>query len=276
MVLAKYLCRYSALILTLCAFSSTSYGKETITWIEYGLPPVFISSGPHKNQGFANQSAKWLQQRMPQWRHVTKLGAIPRFLSMAKTKHLVCSSVLKNAARENDLYFSKPLQSLSPHRLYFLAKNKAVLETKIGHSLSQIISLEEIMKHLDKLVFAIAGGRSYGDNRDKILDKYRDQMHISTQYKLSSQFITRLLADRVDLIIEYPWIIAYEQTQLNFERDDLASVAIAESAPILEVYIACSKTPAGKAVIDAINQISDAHPESPLQQFVEQWNTATN
>ncbi|WP_434339488.1 hypothetical protein [Motilimonas cestriensis] len=276
MVLIKYMYRYSMLILLLCTFSGTSYGKETITWLEYDLPPGFIATGPNKGMGFANQSVNWFQQYMPQWRHVNKQGTIPRLLTMAQTKQLVCSSMLKNKSREKDLYFSQPLQILSPHRLYFLARNKAQLEAKLEQPLEQPISLETVMKHLDELVFAIAAGRSYGANRDKILDQYHDKMHVSTQYKLSSQFVNRLLAGRVDFIIEYSWIISYEQAQQGFAKDELASVAITESAPMIKVYMACSKTPAGKAVIEAINNIQATHTDNPLQAFVKQWDNTVN
>ena len=249
-----WMARQVGLILIFSAFSGTCFSKDTVTWLEYELPPGYISSGSNERQGFANKSIQWLQQQLPQWQHHTKIATIPRLLVMARMKQDVCSCILKNPEREATLHFSAPIMQLSPHRLFFLTKNKAELEAKLGMPLNQQVSLATIMEHLDKVSFSVASGRSYGASRDAILNQHHDEIQVSTQSKLSSQFISRLVANRLDFIIEYPWLITYEQSQMGFKERTLSSVAIEESAPMLDVYIACAKTANGAQVIESINQ----------------------
>ncbi len=260
------------IIFSATLFSSVVLAKPTITWLEYELAPGYINRGEEQGKGFANLANRWLQQQLPQWHHENKPSSIARMLSLAKNTQTICSGLLKTPERENILVFSEPIQTLATHRLYFLKRNQAKLESIIGQPLTQTISLQSLMKHLDKLDFAIAAGRSYGANRDEILQQYHDKMQVSTQYRLGSQFITRLLVGRLDFIIEYPWIIQYEQSEQDFDQQTLGSVEIAESGARLDVHIACSPTPIGKEVISAINQVYRTHPENPLQSYADSWS----
>lgn len=257
-------------------YGSLAQAKPTITWLEYDLAPGYIYQGENQGKGFANLASHWLQAQLPQWQHDNKLGSIPRLLALAKGSQTVCSSLLKTPEREKLLVFSEPIQTLATHRLYYLKKNQARLESIVGQPLTQAISLHSLMKHLDKLNFAVAFGRSYGANRDEILLQYHDSMQVSTQYRLGSQYITRLLVGRLDFIIEYPWIIQYEQAEQDFDQQTLGSVAIKESGAQLNVHIGCTPNELGKEVINAINEVYNSHPDNPLQSYADNWSYPDN
>ncbi|MCE2572571.1 TIGR02285 family protein [Motilimonas eburnea] len=269
---ARLLLALSLLVASVMGYSALAMAKPAITWLEYDLAPGYIYQGENQGKGFANLANRWLQAQLPQWQHDNRLGSIARMLSMAKNAQTVCSSLLKTPEREALLVFSQPIQVLDTHRLYFLKRNQAKLESIIKQPLSQAVSLELIMQHLDQLNFAVAYGRSYGANRDRILKRYHDKMQVSTQYRLGSQFITRLLVGRLDFIIEYPWIIQYEQAEQDFNQQTLGSVAMTESGTQLNVHIGCAPTELGKEVIKAIDRVYQTHPDNPLQRYADSWS----
>ena len=55
-----WMARQVGLILIFSAFSGTCFSKDTVTWLEYELPPGYISAGSNERQGFANKSTLWL------------------------------------------------------------------------------------------------------------------------------------------------------------------------------------------------------------------------
>ncbi|WP_147378766.1 hypothetical protein [Motilimonas pumila] len=245
--------------------------KPTITWLEYDLPPGYIAHGPMRDSGFSDLTTNWLYPRLRNYNHKVRQGTTSRLLRLAKSGALVCSSVLKNPEREQFLYFSDPTQLLATHKLYFLAKQKAYLQQLTGQTLNRAVSLNKVFNALPELKFAIANGRSYGSERDKIVARYNDKMKVFTRQEQSSHLIKNLLAERLDMIIEYPWIMKYETQRMQGDFPSLASVDIVESSPAIKARIACSKTPQGYEVIKIINALIYNAPRQQLQQYADRW-----
>lgn len=245
--------------------------KPTITWLEYDLPPGYIAHGPMRDTGFSDLTTNWLYPRLRNYNHKVRQGTVSRLLRLARSGALVCSSVLKNPQREQHLYFSEPTQLLATHRLYFLAKQKSYLEQLIKQPLNKAISLNQLFQSLPKLKFAVASGRSYGSERDDILQQYQDKMKVFTRQEQSSHLIKNLMAERLDMIIEYPWIMKYETQRMQGNYPSLDSVEIQQSSPAIKARIACSKTPQGFEVIQIINALIYNAPRQQLQQYADNW-----
>jgi hypothetical protein len=64
-----------------------------------------------------------------------------------------------------------------------------------------------------------------------------------------------LVHGRIDMMIEYPWVIAYFKKVLKEPPVELVSLEIADFPRFSPAYVACSRNDAGKIVIEKLNTI---------------------
>jgi len=96
--------------------------------------------------------------------------------------------------------------------------------------------------------------RAYGKDRDAILNKYQSKLRFEKGFSGNVGLVKMLLARRVDMILEFPWLINYELQKLHLPPE-LLKIEITDAPRYDPAYIACSKNAWGVKIITAINPL---------------------
>jgi uncharacterized protein (TIGR02285 family) len=176
------------------------------------------------------------------------------------------------AGREKTMYFSNKAVLVPNLTLQLLTKDVSKLQIKIGRRLSSSISLESLLSNNPKIKIGVKPNKSYGALLDKVLIKHKKQtVQFATETDIL-HILKMIHKQRIDFFIEYPPVSSFALKSENIS-DALTSINIAENyARSTFTHIVCSKTPAGKTVIKAINQIISKHRETlEYRSLVEKW-----
>lgn len=244
------------IVIILAVFLGNLFADEnTINWAYRNYPPYFIDEGEFKEQGYGDIAYDiFTQSYLNNFTHRKVHMNIHRFLEQAKEFKNVCAmAVKKTPEREKYLYFSIPAEISLPHRIYFRQEDNLQLESCL---IDGFLSLDSLLKHFPNLKLGIESGRSYGSEKDKIINRYLENGAGIYQRKGtdSRRMIEMLLSKRVDFIIEYPRAIGFIYQYTHDSLPALQSFPIKEGYKVDPAYCACSKTEQGKEVINTINE----------------------
>ena len=245
---------YCCISLILLCFPQSVYAQDEITWLEANFPPYLIHDGKYKGQGYGDTVTDILIEQLDTYRHERVQANISRHYDLFKKGENVCTvGLYKNPDREKFLYFSIPS--------FFTLPNVIVINQKKYEAFGgkNIVSLSEVLNK-KALVIGQAKNRSYGPTIDSIFKKYGNTTNVFTYEgkTLSLGFFEMLKRDRLDGIIGLPEEVLYQAENLGI-RDQIMTLSIAENQQSLDAwlsYVACSKTPWGKQVIEDINAVN--------------------
>lgn len=257
-------------LLVLLCFSQSAVAQDKITWLEANFPPYLIHDGKYKGQGYGDTVTNILIEKLKNYEHERVQANISRHYDLFKKGENVCTvGLYKNPDREKFLYFSIPSFFTLPNVIVI---NKKKYEAFGGKN---TVSLSEVLKK-NTLVIGQAKNRSYGPIIDSIFNKYGNDANVfSYEGKtLSLSFFEMLKRDRLDGIIGLPEEVLYQAENLGI-RDQILTLSIAENQQSLDAwlsYVACSKTPWGKKVIDDINAVLlEQRPKERYRAAYERW-----
>lgn len=249
----KSLVSLFSLLLTCFYFVAPLHAKETITWLEATFPPFIIHEGTYIGQGYGDTVTDILTENLQQYEHERIKANISRHYKMFKSGENVCTvGLYKTPERKKFVYFSVPSFFTLPNVIVI---NKAKFQEFGGRNQ---LSLAEILKSKD-IVIGRSKNRSYGPVIDSLLDKHGNEANVF-EYEgneLSLNFFEMLKRDRLDGIIGLPEEVIYQAENLGI-RDQIMTLGIVENQDNLDAwlsYVACSKTPWGKKVIEDIDQV---------------------
>ncbi len=255
----------------ICIFIVPSFlfAKDRITWMKYDWPPVYISKGLYKGQGNADAILKFFQEQLYEYDHITIQVNPARAIKLMKDGEKVCMvGTLKTPERERFLYYAIPIGITLPNAI-IVKKNRLSSFKNVEN-----ISLEKLLKN-KKLRGGIIKKRSYTPVIDQILNKYTGQpnLYVQSSSRMAENLLKMLLADRIDYIIEYPWVTVFLEKILG-KKEITTSIAIEETKPFSFGMVACPKNRWGSKVIKRINQILlKSRPTPEYREFVERWNS---
>ncbi len=251
---------------------SILFAKDRITWMKYVWPPVYIDKGPYKEQGNADSILKFFQEQLTEYDHETINVNPARAIEEMKNGKKVCLvGTLKTLEREKFLYFSIPIGITLPNAI-IVKQNKLSLFGKV-----EKLSLEQLLKN-NRLSGGIIQGRSYSPTIDAILEKFKGQSNLYAQStsNMADNLFNMLLMDRLDYIIEYPWVAVFLERTKD-KKNTITSIAIEEIDPFSFGRMACPKNQWGCQIVDRINEIlQKARPTPTYREFVERWNDEKN
>ncbi len=258
-------------VLLVLVFSAKSiYAQPAITWMEASFPPYLIHEGTYKGQGYGDTVTNILVANLDTYEHKRIQANISRHYDLFKKKENVCTvGLYKNPEREKFLYFSLPSFFTLPNVIVI---NKNKFDDFGG---SNMVSLTEVLKN-KALVIGQAKNRSYGPIIDSIFKQYgtNDNVFVYEGKTLSLSFFEMLKRDRLDGIIGLPEEVLYQAENLGI-RDQIMTLSIAENQQSLDAwlsYVACSKTPWGKKVIEDINAVLlRERPKESYRAAYERW-----
>lgn len=262
--------RHPLLILALvCASSSASVAQNPreITWLEMEFPPFFIEAGRDGEKGIADQVVEVLRGRMTQWRHSTEVASTAQITMRLRAGDQVCSpAYIKTPEREQFMEFSLPDLLLPPNGITI---RRVDLERFGGGG---PVSLAALLDN-PSLRLGVAGGRSYGEEIDTILQGHKQDRHVYVRFgeDIYASLFDLLARKGVDYIVGYPYEAAFHARQKGLE-DSIVSLPVRENPSMTRAHVACPKTDWGRSTIATIDAVlREVRPTAEYRAFVEQW-----
>ncbi|MCL1141801.1 hypothetical protein [Shewanella gaetbuli] len=152
----------------------------------------------------------------------------------------------KSPEREAVAYFSqKPITVYPPLRLIVLKKNTGIV--------AEPVDLENLPALMAGHI-GVVSSRSYGEKLDHILAQQPQNFYVRSGMNSTNKLIEMLIKERVLGVIEY-------SAEASLVTDKIGISAEFHAIPIKGVltpdlgYMACSKTPQGKALVGIIDQV---------------------
>lgn len=253
----------------LLALPSTGYSanKPTIRWVSNDLSPLYINSGPYKNQGIADQLTLFFQKHLPDYSHKVEDINFSRLYALAERGDLVCSGLLfKNPKRSEILHFSVPFKPAYSQVL--------VSHHKMAHPPEGLDLKKFITEHKDPLT--IQKRRSYGASLDEIIKKHVQKGRINVLDVSTEQLFKMISHGRIGHFLDIENSATfYLATNQNVKNVHIVPVATEMSSFFGRV--GCTKSDEGLHVIQKIDQIiNDYKASDEFRRLTELWIAPEN
>ncbi|MGF1739881.1 TIGR02285 family protein [Vibrio profundum] len=234
------------------------YAKEQIIWYDTNFPPMYIKSGPFKDQGHMGAVNKFIIAHLPMYTHSTKTSNFSRILKEIKKKENACSvALLKNPQRAEFTAFSKPLYVFLSNGIIIPKKSKHKIQPHITPNGS--VSLKTLLTSRELTVY-IPKGRRFGQKIDALLhgDLGKGVVVERSGDGQVENILEMIKRNRVgDLTIGFPVEAKYlSRGSSNINEREFLFYPIAEIQAYSLGYVGCSKSAQGKEIINRINQMA--------------------
>ena len=244
--------RAAAWILVVGFFSTSAFNTladdSTITWGTLELPPSWIQNGPYADQGALDLVRKYLSVRMTEYRHQTlRLNGARFFYEIKMGRNLCLAGVFKTEERQSYGYFSLPVAIALPFVAVVRKDHPRLAATKE-------ISLAELMADAT-LVGEFMQARYYSKEVNSLIDKNKGQAHIQVTPLASNLSLKRLMAGRIDYVLEVPDTVTY--LKRLHDVDNVLTIRDVVEARHSANYshVICVKNAWGRRVIERIDRI---------------------
>jgi uncharacterized protein (TIGR02285 family) len=260
------------LLWVLCGGAASGFAQDTIRWLTIDFPPLFIVQGEFKGQGMVDQSTALMQSLLPDDSHSNIKSNTKRALRALEQGGTCFNGAFKNAKRDAVGQFGVINLVIPVHNLVM---RKRIYEQHFAGQRN--ISLEQLLKD-DKLRFGYAADRSYGKTISNIIDKYKNNKKL-VNYEgsnISGNLLGMLMKDRVDYIVEYPWVTSYEMETINQDQKyDIVHIQIEDlgDKQFLAAGFYCSKKDGfGERIMrQLVPALQKAMSTTRYRGFVERW-----
>ena len=250
---------------------TTQADLPLVQWAKPGLAPLFINSDEDREQGIGDQMFVQIQSEMPQFRHMNLFSNYARLLEEMRKGSDLCAILHKTPKREEFMVFSEPVVITPSYQLYISQKGMPRFIEKTGWD-GNPIAFDDLLSRSRGLSLAVTPGQSYGVERDTIIERHLDKIELIRSFADHEALIKMLAAERMDMVLGFPWVVNYRLEKLDI-RKDLVKIPLNDVAAFETAYIACSDTPVGRRVVDAVNAISPpVHDRA--KSFLTRWLTA--
>lgn len=245
-----------------------------MNWVWLHFPPVFISDGPMKNQGFVSQWLPGLQADVfPSRQHQFQAMTPARAWQTMKDGEFLCHpAALRDQKRTSFAIFSEPW-SLAPDKAILMRRDTA--ERLFPGQ--QVISAADLFIREDLRLGLIQDANYYVHIAPWLDGSVAEDKAVRLSNKQPLTQLYRLLVNnRIDYMIEYPWIGGYLKRLLAMQGKrqpvEIVSLAIKELPEFTPVYIACTKSPEGEQAIAGINQwLGSRRKHEAFRQHIGAW-----
>ncbi|MGO1121034.1 hypothetical protein ACTL6U_20200 [Rhodovibrionaceae bacterium A322] len=261
-----------SLFLSLASYGTSAQTKDSLTWFIWDLPPEFVSSGPYKDQGYADKFLKFFVDRLPGYDHKVQRVNIPRW-SQEALKPQRCSVHLWGGFFPDQLLLSKPYSFTPPQVAIFPKRHQA----RIGPP-GTVVSLADLLSQ-DDLTLAIVPlflNKEAGQSRYPVLypflAPYRDQKNFIEVNSIENIINLKFLQpNRADYTLGYPSTIT-TQMRVNGLTGDFIYYHLKEHQLYKKVYVACNNSAFGRRVIDQVNALLTPQTLLTFLDYHEEWN----
>lgn len=245
-----------------------SQEPNVIRWVKPNAAPIFIRSGELKNKGFGDKVFHDFKAGLPQFQHQDIRINHARMQAEMNKGNNICALLHKTPQREAMMYFSDFVMLSPASQVYIRADREQQFQKQAG-IYEQGVDLAELLEGERSLTIGILPGRSYGLHRDVIINRYQDDFK---KINLSSGMyapVKMLVAQRLDMIVEYPWLVRYQLSRLNTSIP-LQKISLLEAPAYDKTYVTCPKTSWGQTVIHEVNKLMPSLRHQ-FSLYMEEW-----
>lgn len=260
--------------LPVSAAAAESANASIIEWYLIDLPPVQIATGSLRGKGYTDRMRWRLIAGLPNYRHRLKIANVQRIIADIKTKPNICNpAFLRNPEREQFMEFGE-----ATHAQF---SNGAVVLRQRLNSLERFITPEGSLR-LDSMLeggglLAVQSGRSYGAPLDALAEKARQSGNLvvlSSSRPVEAK-LGLLEKGRVDAAFLYP--IELELTLRQTGQQNLYEfLPIAGNGAYTLNYLACSKSPLGRQVIEETRPVIARERDGFFAGAYREWLPGSN
>lgn len=265
-------CISSLLILSNASISAE---RAPLVWVYTSAPPFFITDGPLKGHGFADQAMRMLQEELPEFDHVMRMMPIPRLFQFWKEDANFCLMTMVHhpSPRDGDYLLSVPYAFYRPHGVIVKTDNPRMSEI-IQSTTDTPVSVERFFA-APNLLFGTMADRPLGRNLDPLFERHRSHMQIVERgdtHNLDGLF-NMLKRGRVDYLIDYPFVFRFYDQEPEYQ-------GLFELIPITEnrdaliwASVGCTNSAWGKQVVADIDRaIARLAQRDDYRQLVMKWH----
>jgi uncharacterized protein (TIGR02285 family) len=250
---------------------------DTIRWVAQDVPPhfSFIQGRPPRAiaelwLGEVDGFMRVLLARMPEFRHEFVEASTARYETESRRGQTLCSTMhVRTPERLAWAYFSHLYPPLVSREIHVIVRRELHGQLSQGRPQDGRVQLSDLLKRED-LRLLVARDRAFGAQIDTLLARHTvPRQAVGAQ--LSTQLLDMLRAGRMDYTLEYPAVV---QDYLKRAGDPGALVALpmAEGLSTPLATVSCSRTPAGKRHIEAIDAAVRALAREPGREaWVKEW-----
>jgi len=262
------------LYLLIFLFITSLYSKDTIAWMVWDLPPNFILAGQKKGQGYQDIRLKMLQDRLPQYNHVSQVMNANRAFENYKEKNdsevIYCTNdLVSHPDWDIDDYMSI---ATFPFKGYFLVTSKE--KAHLFGVEAQTLLFKDIIKN-DNLKLIISKNKIYmgvGQVIKEYLSKNPNQTHISSMSTLNigKSMFAFVFKGRADYTLEYAFRAKYYAQDMGV-LNKTSIFPIKENEGTFYGFVSCVRTIKGKEVINRVNEVLRVlkHTKQWMNPFLE-------
>lgn len=246
-----------------------------IEWYLIDLPPIQIATGVLRGKGYTDRIRWRLIAGLPHYRHRIKLANVQRIVADIKAKPNICNpAFLRTPEREQFMEFGE-----ATHAQF--SNGAVVLKERMG-TLARYVNTDGALA-LDALLndgnysLAVQSGRSYGAGLDGMAEKVKqsNQLIVLTSSRPTEAKLGLLEKGRVVASFLYP--IELELTLRHTGQKNLYEyLPVVGNGVYTLNYLACSKSPLGKQVIDESNGIVIREREGFFAAAYREWLPSSN
>ncbi|MGX7707157.1 hypothetical protein [Methylobacterium sp. Gmos1] len=233
-----------------------------IIWSVYDAAPFMMTDGPDRDAGIFDRIRGLLSARLTGYTHTTLTVPFPRIVTSLKTGADWCFvGGVKTPEREAFAAFSRPVAMFYPLRVVIHATERA------RFAAIEPLSLESLLREHRDLRTSMLRNRATAPAVDALLRQYPPGQ---THSEFGEAF-RMLLNDRLDYLVEFSSIAAYNARQLG-QPDAFLGLPFAEGPEPVFARVMCAGTPWGREVVARIDAVLAEERSSPAYRgIVEAW-----
>jgi uncharacterized protein (TIGR02285 family) len=247
---------------------------DRIEWALPELPPVFFydsegrpPTGPAQlGRGSGDGYLREIMRQIPDVRHEIVGMTYPRaWAELERGREICIPAVVKLNERSERAWFT-PMSPPPPMTI-------VVRADRVGELLgdSPVASLAALLAR-PELTALVPAGRSFGAEINALLAQPEVQTRIERlRYSSSTQAAQMLMLGRVDYWLEWPHVAEWQIRNLP-RRPPMTWRPVLEFAVDKHLYIACTRSAAGRKAIELIDQaIRSAAREAAYRSAAVNW-----
>ncbi|HMA48471.1 MAG TPA: TIGR02285 family protein [Magnetospirillaceae bacterium] len=244
-------------IIAVCLGSSLPLGlaaappSKTISWMQADLPPQFILDGELAGQGWADGQMHELFSLLPGFDHRLVQSSLSRTWYEIAHRDGVCfDGAARTPERENFALFSRRPIMAPSYRVIIRAADMVRFHPFLDEK--GAVDLDRMAEE-DGLAGGYTAARANSPAITRFIDGEQRRVRLETAVS-PSQLFNLLHGKRLDFIISSPVEIPYYKARFHLTAE-FASLPVKGGTPSIRGYVACSKGPLGRAVIEKIDAL---------------------
>ncbi|WP_287812352.1 TIGR02285 family protein [Pseudomonas sp.] len=262
--------RRRALTLLLClVVPLVAWGGEPLTWLVRDLPPLTIESGPRVGQGAVDRVLPLLMQALPDHDHSVVRVNRARALQMLQEPALSCDpELLWTPDRSQAAVYSIPMFATLTNGLIIRHQDRHGFNSFMRHG---ALDLPALLASPNIKVGRVAE-RSYGGAIDTMLaaappaaiNAHHGDDAVASLLQMQQR-------GRLDGVLGYWPEVLYLAPQQRIAGQDLEFLPVLGVPRYQNVYVACSNTAQGRAVIRRLNERLATLRITTLPGYYAEW-----